>query len=108
MLNNIAPNELGINFYTSDRRGIRVKIPSITRDAKMKYITQYDDSFKIRAAKLWNSIPADLTTRTSMETFKPALTRYLQKLPDRPPIQGLASSNSILAYQRGPCRSLEG
>ena len=108
MLNNIAPNDLGITFYTSDRRGIRVKIPSITRDAKMKYITQYDDSFKIRAAKLWNSIPADLTTRTSMETFKPGLTRYLQNIPDRPPIQGLASSNSILAYQRGPCRSLEG
>ena len=110
ILNNIAPNDLSITFSTSARRGTRVKIPSITREAKLKYITQYDDSFKIRASKLWNSIPAELTTKSSMDTFKPALTRYLQSFPDRPPIQGLASRNSILDYnlnQRGACRHLQ-
>ena len=96
ILHKIIPNDLNIAFVTSERRGIRVKIPSIQRDSKLKYITQYDASFPVRASKLWNRIPANLTTKSSMESFKSALTRYLQSFPDHPPIQGLSSKNSLL------------
>ena len=96
ILHKIIPNDLNIAFVTSERRGIRVKIPSIQRDSKLKYITQYDASFPVRASKLWNRIPANLTTKSSMESFKSGLTRYLQSFPDHPPIQGLSSKNSLL------------
>ena len=107
ILQGLTPNDLGLVFITSERRGISVKLPSIPHDAKMKYITQYDDSFKIRASKLWNQLPAKLTLKTSMEGFKSALSSYLQSFPDHPPIQGIASRNSLLDYnrnQRGYCR----
>ena len=106
ILQGLTPNDLGLVFITSERRGISVKLPSIPHDAKMKYITQYDDSFKIRASKLWNQLPAKLTLKTSMEGFKSALSSYLQSFPDHPPIQGIASRNSLLDYnrnQRGYC-----
>ena len=110
ILNDMIPNDIGLTFSTSDRRGVRVVLPSIKKEAKLKYISQYDNSFKIRASKLWNSIPAELTRKVTMLSFKPALTRYLQSFPDQPPIQGLASRNSILDYnlnQRGACSMLE-
>ena len=106
ILHNIIPNDVGLIFVKNDRRGVRVKLPSIHRDAKMKYTTQYDDSFPVRAAKLWNSLPPALTTKNTMESFKPAVTSYLQSFPDHPPIQGLSSRNSLLdlnIYQRGCC-----
>jgi hypothetical protein len=106
ILHNIIPNDVGLIFVKNDRRGVRVKLPSIHRDAKMKYTTQYDDSFPVRAAKLWNTLPPALTTKNTMESFKPAVTSYLQSFPDHPPIQGLSSRNSLLdlnIYQRGCC-----
>ena len=96
----MIPNDIGLTFSTNERRGIRVNIPSINKEAKMKYTTQYDNSFRIRASKLWNSIPPELTRKTTMESFKPALNRFLQSFPDRPPIQGCSSRNSILDYNR--------
>ena len=100
ILNEMIPNDIGLTFSTNERRGIRVNIPSINKEAKMKYTSQYDNSFRIRASKLWNSIPPEITRKTTMESFKPALTRFLQSFPDRPPIQGCASRNSILDYNR--------
>ena len=51
-----------------------MKIPSMIRDSKLKYTTKFDDSFRVRAAMLWNTIPAKLTTKSSMESFKNGLT----------------------------------
>ena len=100
ILHHLVPNDLDIVFTNSDRRGIRIKIPSVHKGAKIKYITQYDDSFKIRASNLWNSIPAEVTKKASMESFKIALSKYLITFPDHPPIQGQASKNSLLDYNR--------
>lgn len=96
IINGITPNDLHLQWTNSERRGVRVKIPPIARDAKSKYVTMFDNSFRVRAAMLWNTIPAKLTVKPSMESFKNGLTAYLYSLPDRPPIQGFPSRNSLL------------
>ena len=96
IINLITPNDLQLQWIHSDRRGIRIKIPPITRNAKLKFITKFDDSFRVRAAMLWNTIPPNLTLKCSMDSFKNGLTKYLSSLPDRPPIQGYPSRNSLL------------
>ena len=98
IINGLAPNDLNLQFTHSERRGIKVKIPPLPRDAKAKYISQFDNSFRVRAAKLWNTIPAKLTTKPSFMSFKNSLTSYLISLPDRPPIQGFPSRNSLLDF----------
>ena len=98
IINGITPNDLNLQLTKNERRGIRVKIPSIPRDAKSKYVTLFDNSFRVRAANLWNTIPAQLTVKPSMESFKNGLTAYLNSLPDRPPIQGFTSRNSLLDF----------
>ena len=110
ILHKITPNDLGLSFTTSERRGIRVTVPKIHKDAKAKYTTMYDNSFPVRGAMLWNRLPAHVTTKTSMESFKSGLTRFLQSFPDHPPIQGQSSRNSLLELnltdrdERGCCR----
>ena len=98
IINGISPNDLNLQLTYSERRGTRVKIPPVTRDAKLKYKRKFDESFRVRASMLWNTIPAKLTVKTSMESFKNGLTKYLMGLPDRPPIQGCPSRNSLLDF----------
>ena len=98
ILHNITPNDLGIIFQTSERRGIHIRIPNIHKDASMKYISQYDSSFPVRGAMLWNTLPPHITAKPTMESFKYSLTTYLRSFPDNPPIQGLSNRNSLLDY----------
>ena len=96
ILHKISPNDLGISFTHNDRRGTRVTIPSLHTDAKQRYTSQYDRSFAIRGPMLWNKIPPSITVKETLESFKCALTSWMYSLPDRPPIQGISSRNSLL------------
>ena len=96
ILHNVCPNDIGLEFIHSERRGIQAKIPKMTKEAKMKNQSLYDASFAVRGPKLWNRIPAKITMKPTFESFKSSLTAWLFTLPDRPPIQGLSSKNSIL------------
>ena len=96
ILHNISPNDIGLEFAHSGRRGIQAKVPKINKEAKLRYRSQYDASFAVRGPMLWNRIPAHITTKTTLDSFKCALTTWIYSLPDRPPIQGTSSRNSIL------------
>ena len=61
----------------------------------------YDDSFRITGAKLWNAVPKNIRQKTSLGSFKSALTKHLLLLQDNPPIPGFSSANSILDVQPG-------
>ena len=98
ILHNISPNDLNIEFSENDRRGIQAKVPKITKEAKMRYRSQYDASFAVRGPMLWNRIPTQITTKQTLEGFKSALTTWLYSLPDSPPIQGTSSRNSLLEF----------
>ena len=96
--NNLTPNEINLQFYSSDRRGIRIKIPPVPKYAKQCHVTQYYTSFTIRASRLWNSIPAELTRLSTLAKFKIGLGKYLDTLPDNPPTQEIHSRNSLLDF----------
>ena len=108
ILHNISPNDIGIKFMHNDRRGFRAKVPQINKDAKLKYRSQYDASFAVKGPMLWNRIPASITTKPTLDSFKCALTTWLYSLPDRPPIQGISSRNSILDLNQSSLSLNEG
>lgn len=76
-----------MEFAHSGRRGIQAKVPKINKEAKLRYRSQYDASFAVRGPMLWNRIPAHITTKTTLDSFKCALTTWIYSLPDRPPIR---------------------
>ena len=98
MQNDKAPNNIGLEFYTSPRLGIRIAIPKFNHLAQRSYSTAYDNSFGIKAARLWNLLPKSVNSHTSLEPFKVALGEFMSQFPDRPPVPGYTppNSNSLL------------
>ena len=81
---------------------MRAKIPSINRRAQLSVRTDYDNSFRVRAAQLWNLLPEKLGTETSLDNFKVGLGRFLDEYPDTPPVPGYTpvNNNSLLSWRR--------
>ena len=102
ILNDEAPNDLKIEFVNHQRMGIRAKVPSLIRGATPAAQTARDNSFSVRAAKLWNILPPAVTRIEKLETFKTELGNFLKQFPDKPPITGQAcsNSNSLLAWSQ--------
>ncbi len=100
MLNGKAPNNIGMIFYSSPRLGIRTNIPTFNHRAQTSISTAYDDSFGIRAARLWNTLPKIVNSQTTLESFKTALSGFLRQFPDKPPVPGYTppNSNSLLDW----------
>ena len=57
--------------------------------------TDYDNSFKIKAGKLYGTCCQTLSTPSpsSLDQFKIALGKFLKKFPDTPPVPGYTSAN---------------
>ena len=98
IINKLTPNVLEIQFTTSKRRGIRAKVPPLNMKATQRARSLYESSFAVMGPKLWNSIPSHLTTIAKKDAFKVALSKYLMRIPDEPPIDGFTRRNSLLDY----------
>ena len=61
---------------------------------KGKLLTKFEESFLIRACKLWNILPANLTQISNLQSFKIQLERFLENIPDEPPLPGYPFQNS--------------
>ena len=96
ILNNLAPNDLLLQFYETSRRGTCCKVPPLIKNCKSKFQKMYDDSFTVTGAKLWNLIPKKIKLKSSLDSFKGALTKFIMQIPDHPPVPGIASQNSLL------------
>ena len=109
ILNGKAPNNINMSFYTSARLGVRATIPSFNYKAQRSISTAFDDSFGVKAARLWNILPKDVNTTTSLESLKSALGNFIAKFPDKPQVPGYTppNSNSLLdwcaARENGVC-----
>ena len=68
---------------------------------KGKILSVYEDSFPIRTAKLWNIVPKEITSSTTLTVFTNKLDRWLSSIPDNPPVQGYyhVNKNSLLDYR---------
>ena len=98
--NGLAPNGISMEFYDSNRLGVRVKVPRYNYKAQTSVSSAYDDSFGVKGARLWNLLPKDVNTLTTLESFKIALGDFLLKFPDKPPVKGYTppNSNSLLDW----------
>ena len=101
ILQGITTNDLNIEFYFNERTGIKCKIPKLL-SPNSKHQTLYDNSFAVKGPKLWNTLPCYLTSITELNTFKIGLGRFLDEIPDKPPVSGYVTtnSNSILDYKK--------
>ena len=100
LANGKAPNNIGMSFYSTPRLGIRAVIPTFNHRAQRSISTAYDNSFGIRAARLWNTLPKDVNSLTTLESFKIALSDFIRQFPDKPPVTGYTppNNNSILDW----------
>ena len=99
ILNNQAPNDLGFQFYHNARLGTKVSLNQVIR-ASSKYQTLRDNSFGFIGPKLWNRLPVVVTSQTDLGALKVALSKNLNKYPDKPPVPGLVyiNNNSLLSF----------
>ena len=58
MSNNLAPNDIGMKFCSQNRLGIKITLPPVNNNKVQASVkTDYENSFKIKAARLWNLLP---------------------------------------------------
>ena len=83
IIQGLVPN-CGIQWATSGRRGLQVKIPPIS-GSRMAIRTLRDRSFMTEALHLYNSLPVHLREFSgSLASFKAALDDVLSSVPDTP------------------------
>ena len=92
------PNSIDLEFKHKLRSNAIEAIVKPLPKVKGRVLTTYDESFTVRGARLWNTLPAPLTHISSFSLFKSALLNHLKTIPDRPPLPGYScqSSNSLL------------
>lgn len=102
ILNGLAPNDIGFKFQTHQRLGIKAEIPAINKRSQLSVRSDYDKTFRVRAAQLFNLLPPALGSITSLDGFKVELSRFLEQYPDTPPVIGYtpANDNSLLSWRR--------
>ena len=100
MLNDKAPNNIGMTFYQHERHGFRANVPSYNYKAQKSVASAYDDSFGIKAARLWNILPRIVNEQKTLDSLKISLSCFLEKFPDTPPVPGYSpcNRNSLLDW----------
>ena len=89
-----------MKFYSSARLGIRASVPKFKHQAQKSYSTAFDNSFSVKATRLWNILPKSVNSIIALEPFKVALGDFMTQFPDKPPVTGYAppNSNSLLDW----------
>ena len=100
ILNGHAPNDVGLTTYTNSRLGVKVILPPVNHKTQPSVRTDYENSFRIKASRLWNLLPSSINTITCLDTLKSELGKYLRGIPDAPPVPGYtaANRNSLLDW----------
>ena len=100
ILNNVSPNDINIQFSFSSYKGMKAKLPPLTRGSTVASQSIYDGSFAMRGPKLWNLLPREINTSTILVHFKSSLSRFLDQFPDTPPVRGYSppNRNSLLEW----------
>ena len=94
-----APNSTGIEFYTHPRHGPKAKLPQLMHSAQKSIQTTREASFGVRSLQLYNRMPENVRTASSIEDLKVQLGEFLATIPDLPPVKGYSSpqDNSLVA-----------
>ena len=85
----LVPNDFKFEFSSScsrlrsGQKAILKPLPKI----KGTLLSSFEESFGVRAAKLWNSLPSIVTDVSFLNAFVLVLDRYLNLIPDEPPVK---------------------
>ena len=98
--NGLYPNSINLQFKLNRRPAfIKADLQPMPTEPGLR--NKFDNSFVIKAAKLWNKLPPYLTYVTDLVAFKAGLDKFLIDIPDLPPIPGYPTqgrTNSITEY----------
>ena len=77
-LNGTAPSHISelLKYYTSERK-LRSSSQHLLATPKARLKTHGERAFAVAAPRLWNSIPLELRSSSSIDMFKPHLKTYL-------------------------------
>ena len=100
--NDMTPNDIGFEFQTMQRLGIKACVPPINRKSQMSVKAEYDKIFRVRAAQLCDLLPVELRAITELESFKVGFSRFMEHYPDKPHVPGYTPNrdNSLLSWRR--------
>ena len=88
---NLVPDSTGMrkDFDNTGRLGVQLKnAPKYITKADTKRANQLFDSFGVQAYSLWNKLPVEVNSCSTLESFKSALGGFLSSFHDRPPVRG--------------------
>ena len=94
VLNNACPNDLDIKFHQSSRHGLKANLPQLSKSSTTRHQSLYDSSFAVLGPRLWNIIPCSLTHEPDFQQFKNSVTKFVQSVPDEPPVTGYSTTNT--------------
>ena len=97
----IAPNDIGMTFYSNDRLGLKVRVPPFNHRAQTSISSAYESSFAVNGARLWIVLPKEVNLQPTLDGLKASLGKFINKYPDQPPIPGYTTSqnNSLLSWR---------
>ena len=79
-----VPNDLDMQLVESRRFRLQASVPSLKTSASSKAKACYDKSFHVKAAQLWNILPATTKDFDYLDKFKISLSTFLRRFPDKP------------------------
>ena len=94
IINNYCPNDIGLEVSSNQRLGTKLIYPILKKNATSAATTVYDNSFSVKAVQLWNILPKNVNTATTLQTFKSNLGAFIKTIPDNPPTVGYSTTNS--------------
>ena len=92
--NGFYPNTIFLEFKLHARTNCYRAVIKPLPKVKGRLLTIFEESFLIRACKLWNILPANLTHIINLQSFKTQLKKFLENIPDEPPLPGYPFQNS--------------
>ena len=92
--NGHAPNDIAMEFQYNSRRGLKAIVPSLNSKAQTSMSTHYNNSFGVKAARLWNILPKEVNEKPDLDSFKASLGKFLSSFPDTPPTSGYTALNN--------------
>ena len=98
---NRAPNVIDLKFIeTNTKKSVKAILKPLPK-VKGSLLTLFENSFAIKAVKLWNKLPTEITLIDSFSVFQKQLDALLNLYPDNPPVKGYyhVNSNSLLDYR---------
>ena len=96
----LIPNSINISFQDSDRRGTTCLRPLGNSRYKSINTMRYN-SFSSTAAALYNIVPKEIKSITTLNKFKTALDSYIKTFPDTPPTPGYTGVNGNSLLESG-------